>query len=281
MWRYMSVILDWKNYCEKVYKTKKFDRDDPSDNKSLFSQEAHYMKHLLLLGLTPRQINDEWLKLKNGMAHVFRDDPEMQQITFLKVYKSAEQIPDSIMEREYVPIRIYESESSFINNLDAPLWVKQYWYAMLIYWKFAAQYGKKVEINATLCNWALRQTDLVSTYYGHHQTQIGRYNQYEEGKFVLSSSVDSRRKSRYYWFSWLKNTTEDNFCEIKNLDKTKNAINNIISSKCVCPVCKRKFKPSIKQKTPLCPSCYLKKRRQDESARVNSYQKKKRLYKSL
>ena len=270
------MILDWSRHCYKIHQTRKLSRDDPSDNKSIFSQEAHYVKFLSLKGLAYRDIYFQWAKIKNGMASVFKEDPEQRVSTFARVYKSSMNISDKVFKQHYEPIKIYKSETKFLNSINAPVWVKQYWLVMLIYWKFAAQHSKNVEINGTLCNWALRQTNVKDSYFGHHQDEIAQYNRIESG-YVLSTGIAKRKNSRIYWFDWDINYENKDFVEIKNLDSVKKALKLISSNTRVCLKCGRKFAFGPKCKRLMCPMCYEKDRKQRESDRINNFQKRKRL----
>lgn len=270
------MILDWSTHCYKIHKTRKLSREDPSDNKSVFSQEAHYIKFLALKGLEYKDIYFQWIKIKNGMAAAFRDDPEQQVATFARIYRSSENISEKTFKQHYAPVRVYKSEIRFLNSIKAPIWVRQYWLAMLIYWKFASQHTKNVEINGTLCNWAMRQTSVANQKFGRHQDEIARYN-YFDGKHVMQSSILKKKNSRNYWFDWAIEKSDEEFVEIINLDKCKKALKLIIGNIQVCPNCGKDFVVSPKQHTSLCPNCYQKERKLRESKRINNYQKRKRL----
>lgn len=269
------MILDWKKYCEEVYKTKKIRRDDPSDNKSVFSQESHYLKYLILQNLSKEEIFQEWLKIKNGMASAFKDDIELQRVSFFKIYKSASNLPDDIYDRDYKSVHIYKSEITFLNKIKAPKWVKQYWLAMLIYWKFAIQYTKKVRIDATLCNWAMRQTDLKDTLYSHHQEKIAQFNSYEPQHFVIKSLINPNGGERYYKMDWSVEKAQENSYEVKNLSLIKKFTKSLVNNKEICPMCGREYEKTSHQKTSLCSSCYLKTRAEKENERSKKNYRKK------
>jgi len=264
------MILDWSRQCYKIHQTRKLSRDDPSDNKSVFSQEAHYIKFLSLKGLTYRDIYFQWVKIKNGMASVFKDDPEAVAATFAKVYKSSLNIADKTFKQHYVPIKIYKSEIKFLNSVKAPVWVRQYWLAMLIYWKFASQHTKNVEINGTLCNWALRQTKLADNYFGHHQDEIASFNRVGDG-YVLSSGIAKKKGGRIYWFDWAEKEKDDEAIEVKNLDNVKKALKLIVENRQTCSLCGKQFAFGGKCKRLLCPTCYEKERKKLINAASKKY----------
>lgn len=270
------MILDWSRQCYKIHQTRKLSRDDPSDNKSIFSQEAHYIKFLSLKGLAYRDIYFQWAKIKNGMASVFKDEPEQMVATFARVYKSSLNISDKVFKQHYTPVKIYKSEIKFLNSIEAPVWVRQYWLVMLIYWKFASQHSKNVEINSTLCNWALRQTGICNKRFSRHQDEIAQYNRIESG-YVLSTGIAKRKNSRIYWFDWANKEIGGDFVEIKNLDNPKKTLKIIVGNKKICPNCGREFTYGSKCKTLLCSECYEKDRKRRESNRINNFQKRKRL----
>ena len=264
------MILDWSRHCYKIHQTRKLSRDDPSDNKSIFSQEAHYIKFLSLKGLPYRDIYFQWAKIKNGMASAFKDEPEQMTATFAKVYRTSLNIADKVFKQHYEPIHLYKSEINFLNSIKAPIWVRQYWMTMLIYWKFASQHTKNVEINSTLCNWALRQTNIANTKFGRHQDEIASFNKTDNG-YVLSSGITKKKGGRTYWFDWANKEKDEVAIEVKNLDNIKKALKLIVENKQTCPVCGKQFAFGGKCKRLLCPTCYRKERKKLINAAAKKY----------
>ena len=257
----IPMILDWNAYCYKIHTTHKLNRIDPSDNKSIFSQETHYVRFLELRKMSYRDIYYHWTKIKNGMAAAFQDDPEMQVATFGRIFKASANIPEKVFNQHYSPVKIYKSEIRFLNSIQAPVWVKQYWLVMLVYWKFVSQHKKNVELNTTLCNWAMRQTNVKDTFFGHHQDKIAEFNQHNGGHVMCTSLARRKHGGVIYWFDWAIEKSDEEFIEIKNLDKVQKATKLIVGNTMICPECGKKFIASDKQHTDLCPECYKKQRR--------------------
>ncbi len=269
------MILDWNAQCYKIHTTRKLDRSDPSDNKSIFSQETHYIKFLLMREIPYRDIYYHWTRIKNGMAAAFKDDPELQVATFGRIYKAAENISEKSFKHHYATIRIYKSEVDFLNSIKAPIWVKQYWMAMLVYWKFASQHTKNVVVDSTLCNWAMRHTQVKDTRYGLYQDKIAQYNRLESG-YVINTGIIKRKNCRVYWFDWVGDRSDEEFVEIKNLDNCKKALKLISANVQICSLCGKQFKASSRQRTTLCPECYKKERRKYKTAKdIERYHKQK------
>ena len=254
------MILDWNTQCKKIHKLKKLSRDDPSDNKRVFSQEAHYVKYLMIEGCNQLQIYDHWRKLKNGTASVFKDDPDLQVSMFAKIFKSGKEISAKVFEQHYEPIKIYKTEIQYLNSVKAPVWVKQYWLSMLIYWKFASQHAKTILINTTLCNWAMKHADIKNQRYGRHQDEIAQYNKLENG-YVLSTGIAKKQNGRNFWFDWIKPDNEGEFIEVESLDKIKKPLKLITGNYKICPKCGKRFAFGGKSKTELCPVCYAEERK--------------------
>lgn len=254
------MILDWNSYCYKVHTTRRLKREDPSDNKSVISQEAHYIKYLMRKHKTYAEIYLFWKKIKNGTAAVFKDDPVQQVSMFAKIFHASLKITDRAFDAHYSGVKIYKSEIRFLNNVKAPVWVKEYWMAMLIYWKFASQHTKNVEINRTLCNWAMRQTSVKDKRYGLYQDKIARYNCLDDGH-VMQTGI-FRKNSRKYWFDWSIEKSDEEFVEIKNLDNIKKTLKLLNGIELQCPNCGKYFMATSYQHTDLCPDCYKIKRRQ-------------------
>lgn len=273
--RYSPMILDWNAHCYKIHTTHKLDRSDPSNNKSIFSQETHYVKYLLMKNLTGPQILEYWRRIKNGMAAVFSDDPELRISTFGRIYKAAQNIPEKDFNRHYVPVKIYKSEINFLNKVDAPIWVKQYWMTMLIYWKFASQHTKNVNIDTTLCNWAMRHTSLKDTRFGLYQDKIAQYNHLKSG-YVMNTGIIKSRNCRNYWFDWSVEKSNEEFVEIKNLDNCKTALKLLSGTRPKCRLCGKTFDLSLRRHTDLCPECYAIERKKviNENAKKYYHSKK-------
>jgi len=269
------MILDWSRHCYKIHEKKKLSRDDPSDNKSIFSQEAHYIKFLSLKGLTYADIYFHWAKIKNGTASAFKGDPELMVTTFTKIYKSSLNVSDKVFSQHYEPIKIYKRELEFLNSIEAPVWVRQYWLCMLIYWKFSSQYTQTTLINTTLCNWAIRNTNIKNKKFGRHQDEIAKYNRLESG-YVLSTDIVKKRNGRKYWFDWIKPDEDGEFIEIKNLDNLKKPLKLIRENVKTCQKCGKKFTYGGKSKTNLCPKCYAEERRRYKTQKdIERYHSKK------
>lgn len=271
------MILDWNSHCYKIHKTKKLSRTDPSDNKSVFSQEAHYIKFLSLRGLTYKDIYFHWVKIKNGVAATFKDDPDQQVAAFFRIYKTSENISESVFKDHYAPIRLYKSEIEFLNKVKAPVWVRQYWLAMLIYWKFASQHQKRVPINSTLCNWAMRQTNVKDAYFGHHQDEIAKFNRLDNSYVMCTGLMKGKRGGVCYWFDWIQSKDGDEeYVEVKNLDKMKKTSKLITGNRAICPCCGKEFVVSSKQHTDLCPHCYTHNRKDYVAEKVRAFRKKQK-----
>ena len=269
------MILDWNAHCYKIHTTRKLDRSDPSNNKSIFSQETHYVRYLMLKNVSKLKIYEHWSRIKNGMAAVFSDDPELRIGTFGRIYKAAETIPERVFNMHYGAVKIYKSEINYLNAIQAPIWAKQYWLTMLIYWKFASQHTKNVNIDTTLCNWAMRHTDLKDTRFGLYQDKLAQYNHLEKG-YVMNTGIIKSRNCRNYWFDWSIEKSNEEFVEIKNLDNCKKALKLIVANIKICPKCGKRFTTSSKTKTDLCPECYSQERKQRENERTNKWHKQKR-----
>lgn len=271
------MILDWKKHCKQIKKTHLLSRDDPSDNKSIMSQEAHYIKYLTVVEelkpLAKGKDNSafkEWKKIENGTAAAFNGDPEQQFALFAKIYKFSKNIPPKVFERDYQPIKIYKSEIAFLNSLHVPLWMKQYWMMMLIYWKFASQFVKNVEITTTISNWAMRKANVTDKRYGLYQDKLAQQNRVGDG-YVMSTAIYKKKNSRKYWFDWAVEESDEGFIEIKSLDKYEKALKLIVGYKEICPLCGKGFEITGRRQTNLCPSCYAEQRRKYKTSKQFEY----------
>ena len=217
----------------------------------------------------------EWKKIENGTAAIFDGDPEQQFALFAKIYKFSKNIPPKVFEREYQPIKIYKSEIAFLNGLHVPLWMKQYWMMMLIYWKFASQFTKSVEVTTTISNWAMKKVNLSNTWFSRHQDEIAQYNRTGDG-YVMSTAIYKKKNSRKFWFEWAVEESDGSSIEIKSLDKYEKALKLITGYTEICPLCGKGFEITGRRQTNLCPSCYAEQRRKYKTSKdLERYYRKK------
>jgi len=272
------MILDWYSYCETVHSTKKLLTKDPADHKSLFKQEIFYVRYLIYKKhYTKLQCYTEWRKIKNGRANILKKDPDQLAIEFFNIYQAANRInriPGPLSE-----IIIFKDEVDYLNSLQVPKWIKEFWMAELIYYKFATQIYSQVELTPTVLSWCLRQvTDLKASNrtFFDHRDQIGKYNAQFE---VIKINNLNNHEYNIMTPKFLNTDNKSPVLIINNLDQIKTGIKLIKDNYEICENCGKKFIKSSKSQTQLCTGCYKKYRRKYKTEKQKKYDDQKSLEK--
>jgi len=162
------MIVDWARNCETIWNTKRLSTDTPEDIRQLFKQELIYLRYLVdVRKYTKEECRSEWEQLANGSASMCLADPEDLSRGFAHTWSKAASfnIDPYHYDRPLQPIQIFQSEINFINSLPVPLWARQYWCALLVYYKFQRQNltsDKEVTKTRTVTQWACRHCSGIS-----------------------------------------------------------------------------------------------------------------------
>ena len=127
------MIFNWYENSKQIHKTKLLTRNDGQDLKGQHSQEIAYVRYLLSLGLTKPEMFANFVSIKNGSAAIFSHSPEQQLTLFNSRLSKAKKLGPLTNEDNHVII--YQKEIDYLNKLVAPLWVRQYWLGLLIWYK--------------------------------------------------------------------------------------------------------------------------------------------------
>lgn len=254
------MILDWAKQCKKIHETKVLSTEDPADNKKRFMQEIVYLCYLKnVLGKTESECFALWKEIQNGVAKIFSDDEEQLMIEFNSLYKKTEEpkYKNINCAKELKPIKIYRPEIEFLNSLNAPVWVKQYWLCLLTYYKFDVQIHRRVQKTKTLNAWAIRQTSFKSKNYGGDcQDTIAQYKLQNNTVKIIDdiqrgiSEAYPVYKPDFIHYKGKVMYTCDDINDIQNiLPLIKNNVR-------YCEKCGREFVVSTKTKRKICEKCY-------------------------
>lgn len=258
------MILDWAKQCEKIHSTKELSRDDPSDNKRHYMQEVVYLCYLKnVLGKNEVECYKEWKKIKNGIASIFADDEEQLLIEFVSMYRRAEN--KKYTGINYVtplePVPIYNTEINFLNSADVPIWVKQYWLCLLVFYKFMRQKYQRIQKTKLLNAWAIRQTDYKKKNYGGNcQDTIAQYNKSLESPAILDFTRTSTEHFPTYVPNFIRNKGKVAYL-CSDINNIKEAFNLLTSNYKICDICGQKFIVNSKTKRTICEDCYKKYRK--------------------
>lgn len=259
------MIVDWAENCEKIFLTKKISFNDPSDNKSKFKQETVYLKYLIeVMKLDQQRCFEEWKLISNGIASAFAGDNLQLEIEFYKLFKKAQKTRYTKInyKEKLKPIVIFQEEIDFLNNLDVPLWVRQYWGCLLFYYKFEIQNNNRVQKSSTLNAWCIRHTNYKAKMYGSVcQDAIAKYK-ISCGVPIITDFVKSGRD---HYPSY----RPEFLCEsgkpaiiCTNIGQLDEMLLLLHETEHICERCGEKFIVGSKTKRNLCDSCYAEYRKE-------------------
>ena len=224
----------------------------------------HYLKKTK--ELKDEECYEKWTKIKNGIAKVFESDEEQRKIEYNRLLVRAikKQYDKPNYNTKLSPVLVYKEELDALNDLDAPLWVKQYWMCLLVYHKFAIQVYESVQKTRTLNSWALRQTNYRDKRYGSiAQDRIAEF-QKKTGKKVVKD-YPTKKYDRFPVYEMQlvdkKKKCEEVAIEIKTIDKVQEAVELVKDKPAICTECGKPFAKNAKTKRTVCEECYMKKRR--------------------
>ena len=252
------MILDWAEACDEIFNTHRLLRSDPSDNKSYYKQEIIYLRYLRdVKGYTADECYMNWLALENGTASAQIADASTLRFLFHRAFGQSYVLYRTLdCQHRLAPVTIYQSEIDFLNQLDMPLWVKQYWMALLVYFKFGSQISATVAKTPTLNAWCIRQTAYKDKRYGSKcQDKITKYQQSLSNVVIKVAPPISDEKYVSYEPTFLTKDGQP-VIVLASLRSIQAAISLVKPSYCTCEKCGRQFEKSAKQKRTMCDTCY-------------------------
>lgn len=279
------MIVDWAKNCEKIFETKKLTMEDSADKLYKYKQEFVYLQYLAQVKLYDEQeIYDEWKRISNRNApSAIGEFNEVDSLSdFQKIYSKAKRYTFTRLNfKEHLkPIKIYKAEVDFLNGLDVPLWVKQYWACLLFYYKFESQNTKRVQKSHCVNTWCMRQvTGIEVTRYGSVcQDRIARcrMRMRTEGTEPFTDYL-KLRLDHYptYKPNFLQNSGDVAY-KTDSINTISEFIKLIGPNTAICTKCGKEFVKSSKTKRTLCDECYKDYRRNYNIQKgKDSYRRKK------
>jgi len=257
------MIVDWARHCENVFTTKSLAREDPSDNKSYHKQEIIYLKFLREVGkYSDDQCFGEWKKLTNGTA---AESAGSNDLTLKLIYGKIREQSFSMYQqidcqKRLSPVCIYQKELDFLNGIDAPVWVRQYWLVLLVYYKFVSQSYSRVFKSPTLNSWSIRQTEYKDKRFGSKcQDKISEY-QLKLGRDIMIVSPPMKGEKHPSYVPEFLETSGAVAKMVVSLEDVGEVIGLILPTVGICEECGRHFEKTAKTKRKLCDICYRQKR---------------------
>lgn len=279
------MIVDWKKNCDSIYESKKLTSGDRWDKKSYGKQKLVYLNFLVKVKkMTREECFEEWKKLdsEKEKAEKFSfSDEELQEdfesflrLSRLKEYSSMN------FRKELKPVKIYSVEMKFINGLNAPLWIRQYWGAMLFYYKFESQNTVRVEKKPSVNSWAINHTVYKDKRYGANcQDEIARYSLADPKNPVLVNFLSGRNESRLNYVPSFMSNRGRIVGVYNSIEEIDDFISLIAPTRSTCSSCGALFETTSKTKRSLCEKCYEEYRRKYNATKEYSRKVKKGILK--
>ena len=272
------MIVDWKKTCEYIHRKKELLTDDPTDNKHKLKQEIMYLKYLKeIIGLNKEDSYREWKKIKNGLASKFMDDELDQKSQFLNLYAflSKKTFKTILTFKDIEPVIIYEDEIEYLNNLQVPLWAKQYWFCLLFYYKFENQVSKVVYKSSSLNSWSMQNISVSGRNYGAYQMKLAEYR-IQTGKNIIQMYTPGR-KDKYpsYVPSFIKFAGKPAYIA-HDINEVQQALKLLKDFPRYCNICGKTFFASSKCKRECCDECYKIIRRKNKTNTMKKIREKEK-----
>ena len=262
------MIVDWFENCQKIYKTGTLTTEDPSDRKIVHRQEIVYLVFLrTVLHKSEEECYNMWRAIRNGTASIYARDEEQLRNRFCLAYNKSQQkkYADIKLDAPLVPVVIYKEEVDFLDDLDAPRWVKQYWAALLLYYKFAGQTTGRVQKSSALNAWCIRHVDYKKKNYGGKcQDIIAKYKMQAGRQIILDFPARMTESYPCYRPAFIKyRGTPVLVC--RNVGEVDRLMNMIPDSTRACLRCGTRFSVTARTQRSLCSACYKLQRLRDKA----------------
>lgn len=227
------MIFNWYENSKHIHETKMLTQNDGQDLKGQHSQEISYVRYLMSLGKSKKEMFEDFKSIQNGSASLFEGQPEEQYTLFKTRYAKAKKL-GAYTEEDHLDnnVTIYSSEIDYLNSLEAPLWVRQYWLGILVWYKTIKNKYTIVIKDIKWNSWILSQCK--NNYkYKEKSKILSKWNR--DCNFVLKTNIfhyDNKRGGYKYkatgisvLLTWCKNQgniakeniTLENFTELFNL----------------------------------------------------------------
>lgn len=198
---------------------------------------------------------------------MFKHDKEQCRIEFQHLVNSARKIPEKSFNMKKPTIRVYKSEIDYLNKLDAPYWVRQYWLGYLLWYKFMLSQYSTVSSSVSVEGWIYRQIDTEHDFKYKH-TEINAWNRKNNNPFKKNVGT----KGTYSLIEWVGPTDKmDRVLGIyHDPSEFKQFLPLLKRGTRVCPICGAEFDFSSKTKRDVCEKCWQK----GEKERKRAYKAK-------
>ena len=251
------MIFNWYQNCNTVWQNKHYTDNDAYDHKTIRKQETYLIRYFIsVCKYSVDATYERWLMVSGGTADLFKHDEEQCRLEFNALLKAARKIPTDGFNSEKVFVRLYQHEIDYLNQLDAPLWVRQYWLGMLFWYKYVDLQYPQVKASVSVEGWIFRQIDQEHEFKYKH-TEINSWSR----KNGIPFKKDVAKSGPIIKADWTGRREGENkvVLVIKDPSEFIDHFNLLVSGTKVCKVCGRRFDFSSKTKRDICEKCWDEK----------------------
>ena len=256
------MIFDWIENCKQIIQTKHFPNSDGHEKKTMMLQHIILFKYLEdQEKKTREEVKQFWLTTDSIYLTNIPDDDKDKwiDIQFEKLWSMRSRSRLNFIDEKNKIVYnfpIYQEEIDYINSLECSTWLKKALLLLLA----CGKHNKNgfLKYNFTTTAWIERMINL-SYKVRDKMYKIGQINM----KYHLFDFKIYGGRVNYIKMCFARNRGTV-VAVVYSPSFMKDYLDLIQENILECSCCHKKFTPSSKQKTSLCPECYKIKRKKDK-----------------
>lgn len=267
------MIFDWLENGKKVLESSKFTVNDTWDKRSLELQERYFLQYIYEeLGGSKQECYKIWKSIKGGIAEAFSYDEDHCYIEFKRLYAKMLTMHHNNRLRDLnYQFAISNGEIEYLNSLDAPQWVRQYWLGILIWFKYSMIHTGRSYSHPQIEGWIFKQID-PNHKFKHKKEEIRKWNRH--CGMVINRKVVGNHS--YVTIKWADGiiTVDDPAVIIQFPSDITKCLDLIKPEGRICPVCGKQYIFSSKTQRNMCEDCYKVYRRAQKAEYIRNRRQK-------
>lgn len=274
------MIFDWLDGCKKIEATGRYLHEDEWDLLAIGKQEIRYGEYLRYNRSLAKDIAFvRWASVKGGYAEAFATMPDLVEQRFDWLWKllSAGRYARPVVKTRKACIR--QGELDAINKADAPLWVKQYWFGVLVWLKCQYLNHGSMKQNQYILSWILQQVEYPQELQRNAGQALVKWNKRCKIIHVRGKRYFDPRRGTYIHYSEVTVKGEELVDNGANTpvviaeigpDTFSSYLAYVTATKCKCKQCGKEFEKSYNRNVvnDLCGDCKKKREREVTARRV-------------
>lgn len=265
------MIFDWQDNSNKVLETHRLSEGDDWEARRKWTQECALLRHVRHgLGWDEDKARSFWEGISNGLKVAMSYDPAEVDRVWDGLWEASGRLgPLKPLSKGWVT----EGDLAFLDSLEAPLWVRRYWLALLIWIRSAKATHGMAEYDGHVNAWLLRQVREVPSM-GNAKKTLGRWSVACGRPFPLTTARAGKGAKVVYVLDgrFGGGSVIGEFSP----SECASAFSLLERKTFVCRVCGARFDSSRFGKMKLCDSCRIKVRLSANKEAHRKYDEKKR-----